>query len=204
LRAVLRDEERPTSLSSSRPAGAGDFHGRPSGRFRLRQDVLHNLVVDFRRRAGTRAAIAGWDVSRRDQQQTAGRSVRAELEPGLLDRSWAGLRATERDGGAPYYAVLRLLVDDPELSSHDLAQRLSQQLGSEFTAGNVRVVIHRARQMFADQLVAEVADSLESITRDEIEQELGELSLLRYCKSALDRHFPDTVANGGGKESGGS
>jgi RNA polymerase sigma-70 factor (ECF subfamily) len=86
------------------------------------------------------------------------------------------------------------LVDNPDLTSQALAQQLSQQVGGQYTAGNVRVVIHRARQMFADQLVAEVADSLESITRDQIEQELGELYLLQYCKGALDRQFPSAAA----------
>lgn len=211
LRAVLRNEEAADEVFQEFELRLvrGDFRTADPERGRFRSFVktaLHNLVVDFRRRAGR--------DGRRSMDEASAAAIE-QLEPQedlfvqswsqeLLDRSWAGLRETERDGGAPHYAALRMLVDDPELSSHDVALRLAQQLGGEFTAGNVRVVIHRARQMFADQLVTEVADSLESTTRDEIEQELGELNLLRYCKSALDRHFPDTVADGGGKESGGS
>jgi RNA polymerase sigma-70 factor (ECF subfamily) len=113
-----------------------------------------------------------------------------------LDRSWAHLQSAEQDRRAPYFSALRLVVDDPELSSAEIAQQLSERLGTEFTAGNVRVVIHRARQMFADQLVVEVADSLESAAPEEVEAELGELNLLQYCKSALARQFPDAAANG--------
>lgn len=210
LRAALRDKEAADEVFQEFALRLvrGDFRTADPERGRFRSFVktaLHNLVVDFVRRTARNAQRPLDEASAAAIEQPAAQEdlFRQSWSQELLDRSWAHLRETERGGGAPYYAALRLLVDHPELSSQDLARSLSQQLGGEFTVGNVRVVIHRARQMFADLLVAEVADSLESTTRDEIEQELGELNLLQYCKSALDRHFPD-AAEIGGEGSGGT
>jgi hypothetical protein len=51
----------------------------------------------------------------------------------------------------------------------------------------VRKTLQRAQAKFADLLVEEVATSLESATEEELQSELRELELLRYCRSALER-----------------
>lgn len=200
LRACLRDEDSAEEVFQEFALRMvrGDFRAADPQRGRFRSFVktaLHNLVVDFRRRAG------------RNKTHPLNEAAAAEMEePGpqehlfvqswsqeLLDRSWARLRESERVGGAPYYSALRLLVDDPNLSAAGVAWQLTAEQGSEITAGNIRVVIHRARQMFADFLVAEVVQSLESSSREEVQQELGELSLLPYCQIALSRHFLESA-----------
>jgi RNA polymerase sigma-70 factor (ECF subfamily) len=196
LRAVLRDEEAADEVFQEFALRLvrGDFHTADPARGKFRNFVkaaLHNLIVDYRRKIGR-------DRGRSLDERSPAAAEQAEPPESLfmqswgqdlLDRSWVRLSEIEQEGGTPYYAALRLLADSPELSSDQIAQRLTTKLGREFTPGNVRVMIHRARQMFADQLVAEVADSLESAAAEEIEQELGDLNLLQYCKSALARHF---------------
>ena len=47
------------------------------------------------------------------------------------------------------------------------------------------VTRQRARRLFAEQLVSEVAESLDTRSLDDIEQELIDLGLHDYCRSAL-------------------
>lgn len=207
LRAVLRDEESADEVFQEFALRLvrGDFHTADPQRGKFRSFVktsLYNLIVDYHRRAARRATRSLDDASTSAIQHPEPPEdlLLKSWSQELLDRSWAQLQAAESDRATPYFSALRLLVDHPELSSAEIAGQLSQRLGVEFTAGNIRVVIHRARQMFADQLVIEVADSLESATPAEIEQELGELNLLPYCKAALSRHFPQPPANDGGED----
>jgi hypothetical protein len=51
----------------------------------------------------------------------------------------------------------------------------------------VRVLLHRAREAFAELLLAEVTESLTDGSLDEAEEELIELDLFDYCRPALDR-----------------
>ena len=75
----------------------------------------------------------------------------------------------------------------PDARSPELAEGLSKTLGKPINAGAVRVLIHRAREEFADILLREVTDSLTDTSLDEAEQELIDLGLLEYCRPALDR-----------------
>jgi hypothetical protein len=86
--------------------------------------------------------------------------------------------------------VLRCRAAQPDLSSEQLAERLTKQLGKAFTAAGVRQSLHRGHDLFADLLVQEVAASLRSLTVEEIEEELRDLSLLAYCQPALVRFDP--------------
>jgi hypothetical protein len=51
----------------------------------------------------------------------------------------------------------------------------------------VRKTLQRARAKYAELLVAEVARSMDDPTPDELEQELIDLELLPFCRSALGR-----------------
>jgi RNA polymerase sigma factor (sigma-70 family) len=163
------------------------------GRFRaFVKTVVYRLIVDYQRRKKKRVLesplhsnieepLAGDEVGANDEFFRA--SWRAEL----LDRCWKSLEETERDGGKPYYTVMRYRVDHPDAHSPELAEGLSKQLGKSINAGAVRVLLHRAREEFADVLLGEVTDSLDDSSLDEVEQELIELGLLDYCRPALDR-----------------
>ena len=59
--------------------------------------------------------------------------------------------------------------------------------GKPQTALGVRKALERARVTFVDLLLYEVWQSLEGPTKERLEQELGDLRLLQYCRDALDR-----------------
>ena len=70
----------------------------------------------------------------------------------------------------------------------DGAEELSRSLGRPVTDAAFRQMLHRAREKFADLLLAEVAFSLGTDAGDAVGQELAELGLLVYCRPALDRY----------------
>jgi RNA polymerase sigma-70 factor (ECF subfamily) len=173
----------------------GQFrNARPErGRFRaLVKTALLHLVIDYRRkqRAVLRvgnpsddleglAVAAGPDES--DQQFLDG--WRQEL----LERTWQALAEAQGQTRQPLYEVLRFRAEHPELSSEEMAERLSERLGKPLTAAGVRQVLKRARERFAELLVHEVAQTLADPSAEELEEEVTELGLLSYCRSALGR-----------------
>ena len=78
------------------------------------------------------------------------------------------------------------------MQSPEMADRLTAQLGKPMTPENVRKTLQRAQAKFADLLLDRVAESLDDPSAD-LEAELKELDLLRYCRSALARR-PGRVA----------
>jgi len=105
----------------------------------------------------------------------------------LLSHTWESLEAAQTRSGQPYWAVLRTKTEQPGLRSAQLAEHLARQTGRSWTEGAVRQLLHRARNLFADLLVEEVARSLETQAEDELEHELIDLDLLSYCQAALER-----------------
>jgi hypothetical protein len=83
--------------------------------------------------------------------------------------------------------VLRWKTERQEVRSAELAVRLGAQLSKTFTDNAIRKLLYRARQLFAELLVAEVARSLGTTDPEKLEAELIELGLLDYCRSALEQ-----------------
>jgi hypothetical protein len=90
-----------------------------------------------------------------------------------------------RDGQA-YHSVLRFRAENPTLRSEEMAEGLTGLLGKPVSASWVRQTLHRAREKFASCLVDEVRQTLSEPSPENIQQELGELGLLEYCRSVLD------------------
>ena len=167
----------------------GDFHCADPARGRFRdylKTALVHLVSEYRRGRGGRrgdrplpantAAAAALDDPDDEAVFLAG--WRAEL----LDRTWDALAAEHPID----HAALHWRVEEPDLASAGIAERLSQQFGKPFTAAAIRKALQRAHARYAQYLVAEVARSLSDPTAPDLERELQELDLLRYCRSALD------------------
>jgi RNA polymerase sigma factor (sigma-70 family) len=171
------------------------IHADPSrGRFRsYLKTMLYHLVVDYQRRQKRlprslqstvpEPAAEAWDPTEADQRFL--HSWRDEI----LARAWAALAEAQRDGGQPFHSVLKFRAENPDASAADMAQRLSEQLrpAHPFTEAGVRKTLQRARAHFADFLLDDVAHSLGEHTPDQLEEELIELDLLPYCRSALGR-----------------
>ncbi len=169
----------------------GELRGADPGRGRFRdfvKGVLFHLMADHynqeQRRPGPLPAHASHLASppSSDQDREFVESWRDEL----LARSWAALQAAEEESGRPYYAVLRFRADHPEMRSPQMAEELSARLGRALTPAAVRQLLHRARERFAELLLVEVASSLETPAPEQVEQELVDLGLFDYCRSALE------------------
>jgi DNA-directed RNA polymerase specialized sigma24 family protein len=168
----------------------GDSHraNPEGGRFR---DFVKTALLRMVSRHGERRRTAPCPLSAEvaDVSPAAGereeqaflRSWRAEL----LGRAWQALERLESATGRPYYRVMRLRVEQPDLSSAELADHLTAIRGVSVTAAGFRQTLHRAREAFAGLLLDEVSRSLKDPSRQDLERELAELGLLEYCRCAL-------------------
>jgi hypothetical protein len=105
----------------------------------------------------------------------------------LMAHAWTALEKVQERTGQPFAEVLRLRIAHPELKSGQMAERLSERLGRPVNAGWVRQNLYRAREMFVEALLGHVEHSLGTPSPERLEQELIELGLLEYCRSAMKR-----------------
>jgi hypothetical protein len=107
----------------------------------------------------------------------------------LIARAWDALHEIEQARGQPFYTLLKMHAENPELRSADLARRHSAaaQLDPPMTDVAVRKVLQRAREKLSDLILDEVSHSLGGASLDEVEEELGEIGLLPHCRAALNR-----------------
>jgi RNA polymerase sigma-70 factor (ECF subfamily) len=193
LLAALRDPVAAEDLTQEFALNLvrGQFHRADPRRGRFRdyvKTVLFHLVSKHRKQQKKLPAplpadsspLAALAAPADDPDRQFYENWREEL----LARAWEALAEIH----PLYYSVLRLRATHPKKASSELAQQLSRQLGKPFKADGVRQSLHRAREMYADLLVAEVARTLESPTVEQVQQELEDLNLLDYCPSALERY----------------
>ncbi len=158
---------------------------RERGRFRdYVRGSLFRLVQDhYREKArGPRAVPLDHDPVGHDEEAAADQAFRESWRQELLARAW---RALEQEAGQPYFAVLRLRADQPELTGTRMAELLSGRLGRDISASNLRQLLHRARERFAELLLDDIRQSLEGASLERVAEELAELNLLKYCKDTL-------------------
>jgi RNA polymerase sigma-70 factor (ECF subfamily) len=177
----------------------GDFGAAnpDRGRFRdLVKTVLFHLIVNYQRQRSRQARyqpLAGNSELADPHQHTPSEAAEVDFirlwREELLERTWAALHDFEKSAGNCFYSALRLRAEQPQLSSGQLAQILSTQLEGAITSDTLRQTVHRARDKFAQLLISEIARSIDSKQREPIEQELVDLDLLVYCKSALEKMY---------------
>jgi len=191
LLGAVRDPDAAAELSQEFALRfvRGDYRRADPGRGRFRdylKTALIHLVTDYHR------ARQAWPrplATHTPEPVTPPSGADGECDflsqwrEELLDRTWRALGETSAD----YRAVLLLRIENPDMPSAEMAERLGAQLGRPLTAAWVRKALQRAHAKFADLLLDEVAVSLEDATREGLEQELRELDLLKYCRSALER-----------------
>lgn len=172
----------------------GDLRGadRQRGRFRdFVKGVLFHLVADFHQKKKRHpgqlpndALEPGTDCSVVAEREEA---FRVSWRDELLARAWAALKRHEEENGQPFYTVLRFRAEHPDLSSAEMAERLSAQMGKALTAPGVRKTLERSRDRFADLLLGEISQALTNPDRESLEEELIDLGLLEHCRPALER-----------------
>jgi DNA-directed RNA polymerase specialized sigma24 family protein len=173
---------------------SGRFRGASPERGRFRNYVktcLFHLVDDYQHSRGREPRLleSGYEVpasenagGMEDQDQLFLESWRSDL----LSRCWKRLEEEQERTGKPYFAVLKLRVDHPEMRSATLGETLEKNLGRPFSAAATRQLLHRARERLGELLLEETSISLGTTARDRIEEELAELNLLKYCKPLLE------------------
>ena len=172
----------------------GDFQkASPEiGRFRtFIRSVLFRQVADFYRKRKRRGDVQlnvqliepTADEAEEVRQQEFAQVWRDEM----LKKAWDALYELQASSNKPWYSVLQLRVQNPQMGSVDLARSMSEQLDQEISSANVRVMLHRAREKFSVLLIETISSSLKSNSADEIEEELVDLQLLDYCQAALDQ-----------------
>ena len=77
-------------------------------------------------------------------------------------------------------------IENPDMPSSEMAERLTAQLGKPMSPENIRKSLQRAHAKFAELMLDQIADSLDEPTLEDLEAELEALDLLRYCRSTLD------------------
>ena len=187
LLGAVRDADAASDLSQEFAVRflRGDFHRAAPERGRFRDYVkiaLVNLANDHHRarQASPKAlAVDAAAPSESDDAEDFETSWRAEL----LEQTWKALA----EANPTFHATLLLRIEEPDLPSGDMADRLTKQLGRPITAENVRKTIQRAHAKFADLLLEQVTESLHEPSQADLEDELKALDLLRYCQAALDR-----------------
>lgn len=196
LGATLRDPDAAGDLFQEFALRLirGDFRAADEQRGRFRgfvKTVLFRMIADHRRgqyRLPRQLAPDAPEPAAATEHETeADREFVANWRTELLGRAWAALADEERASRRPYHAVLRFKADNPNVPSAEAAVKLSESLRTPLTAVNVRQLLHRAREQFADLLLAEVEHSLREPRPDQLADELTELGLLDYCRPALTR-----------------
>jgi RNA polymerase sigma-70 factor (ECF subfamily) len=195
LRRILGDAHAAEDLTQEFAMSLvrGAFHRADPRHGRFRQyvkRVLHHLVSNYRRQQNRLQTLppdspelATLPIPPEDADEPFRQHWRDEL----LARAWDALARAR----PAYYTVLRLCADHPRMASAEMARHLSLRQGKPITPEGVRQNLHRARNLFADLLLEEVAQSLEPLMPEPVVQELAELDLLDYCRPALGRRFPN-------------
>jgi RNA polymerase sigma-70 factor (ECF subfamily) len=110
----------------------------------------------------------------------------AEWRQCVLARAWQALENQQRRApGSLCHTVLQLSAEHPEEDSKSLAIRASALAGRPIRPDAFRKQVSRARRVFAELLLAEVASTLESPTPEQIEEELIDVGLMEFVREFL-------------------
>jgi DNA-directed RNA polymerase specialized sigma24 family protein len=157
------------------------------GRFRdyLKKVVRNRAITFLRRKQAGRVGGDLRDIPAAEQPD----SVEAQewlrhWRRCLLHRTWRRLKE-HHPSKQTYYRVLQMCARHPKESSEALAARVARERGVPVRTDAFRKQVSRARRLFAQFLVAEVADTLDHPTAADVEAELAELELTRYIRGFL-------------------
>jgi RNA polymerase sigma-70 factor (ECF subfamily) len=193
LLAAVRDLHAADELTQEFAVAliSGSFRAADPQRGRFRdyvKTVLFHLVSKYRAAQKRNLAALPPDSPPFAALATPAEDLDRQFDEGwraeLLAHTWDALADTH----PAFYTVLRFRADHAGMASADVANQLGRQLGKPLTADGFRQALHRARELYADLLLEEVARQVDPPTVERITDELTELNLLSYCQAALDRY----------------
>jgi RNA polymerase sigma-70 factor (ECF subfamily) len=168
------------------------------GRFRdYLRTCLHNAAISHLRRKPPRGVCldAVEDLAIDDSAQRAAETAWLNhWRQCLLDKAWRELdRFQQRSSGNQYHTVLRAAVEHREEDSVALANRVARSSGRPVSPEAYRKQLSRARRVFAQALLAEVADTLDQTDAQAVEQELIDVGLWEYMRDLLPADWPNLL-----------
>jgi DNA-directed RNA polymerase specialized sigma24 family protein len=182
-------EGRFEPVFDRRPEGG---NGRPAFRPYLLR-VLNNLVQDHWRRARRAPAELG-EVDPEAPESVSEEESRSLYVHQLLESLLAEIAAHDARTGRAFSRVLMARRDHPDASLEELARLLSVPEQTRLE-GWVATTLFRARNHLCELLRQRIAEELQPPTASgaaghlpteaEVDEELAELGLLRFC---LSRH----------------
>ncbi len=201
LLAVLRDQDAADEVFQEFALRLvrGGFRNANQERGRFRDYVkvaVLRLVTDHHRKRQRDAKCGALGDEYRDVPEhnielddDSEQAFVASCRDEFLGRAWRALRAGEEQSGQLLFTVLDYRARHPDTTSQQVADALNRRLQPEkpLTAAGIRKTLERARVRFSDLLLDEVAQTLDDSESDAIEQELVDLELHSYCRSALAR-----------------
>lgn len=159
----------------------GDFAGADpnQGRFRdFLRAALRNMVRS-RWATVTRQAkhLQKLAVQRGEDVDTDETNWDKAWQATVLEHAWQQLKEFEdAHEGNRYHRLLRLRVDHADWTYQQLSDSLVTT-GMDIEPANLRQQIHRARTKFAEFIVQEIVQGLDSSERDRVQEELVALGL---------------------------
>ncbi len=188
LLGAVRDEEAAMELFQEFALRIlrGDFRGADPARGSFRAYVktaLINLVNEYwRRRRNEPVALVADPAAPSDTPaEESTDEFAAAWKRQLMDCAWDALR----DENLVLHTVLFLHVQNNQISSQSVADEIARKFDRDCTANNARVMLHRARDKFAELLLEQVRQSMPQSTVQDLVTELRELNLLKQCESAM-------------------
>lgn len=154
------------------------------GRFRdYLKTSLINLVTEYHRRRAKEPARLPLQVSLPCTEPVGDGETEFDREwrEEVLNQTWESLF----DKRPVYFALLKLRVDNPTMTSRELAEAYHQSSQVEVTPAYVRKVLERAHGKYASLMLDQVAASIDEPDFENLKAELDHLDLTRYCRSAL-------------------
>jgi DNA-directed RNA polymerase specialized sigma24 family protein len=190
LLGAVRDPDTAAELSQEFALRVlqGAFRRADPGRGRFRdylKTALIHLVNDHRslQRARPRNLPLEEPASPEPTDLALDADFLESWREDLLDRTWKALATAQ----PMYHAVLLFRVENPDTPSPQMAEEIGAKLGTALRADQVRKALQRSHARFAELLVEEVASSMSGPSEEELAEELRELDLLKFCRSALER-----------------
>jgi hypothetical protein len=198
LLALLGDEHEADEATQEfllRVVQRGFARANPEqGRFR---DYLKTAVRNaaLTRRGRKRPAALSAALAEGLSDDSAEADWLSDWQRCLLERAWRALEVQQRRSpGNLFYTVLRVSAEHPDEDSAALAARVSVLAGRELRADTFRKQLSRARRLFAEVLLEEVARTLADPSPARLEEELIELGLLSYVRHFLPEDWRSRTA----------
>jgi hypothetical protein len=188
IRAMVRSEDLADELSQEvvlkLMQGGFSSADRSRGRFRdLLISSVRNLVRShYSRQHRQRAEPLADDLVDEHQSEAEESAWLAAWRQTLLDQSF---RRLEHEGpGTAYAEALRVKLTSPDADSAELADRLSEKTGRQFTPESYRQILHRARRRLVSHLRDEIREGLRDESPEAVDDELAALALLDHIRDS--------------------